>query len=157
MKRTVEKKITRAVFELWVGIWIIGILAQAAVFFVNDKVIYSLCLWIGVLAAMASSYHMWWSLDRALEDEGRATKLINIHFVIRYLCLAAVLGIVGIFFAGYVLATFVGITGIKLAAYMQPVTRKIAVLVYGEEILPDIIENLDDEIITAEEQKEGGE
>ena len=41
--------------------------------------------------------------------------------------------------AGNLLTAFIGVMGLKVSAYLQPVTKKISRAVYGEEILPDII------------------
>ena len=143
-----KEKINRTVFELWTGELIFSLIAWIAVFFVRDKAIYSLCLWIGTLTAMAASYHMWWALDRALDyGEGGAPKQIRLQYVYRYLAMCIVLGAVGIFFGSYVIAAFVGLIGIKFSAYMHPLTAKISTLVYGQEILPPRIEYLYDEEI----------
>lgn len=112
------------------------------------------------------SFHLWWSLDRAFElDEASAAKSARIQFLLRYLFLIIVLTVSGLFFKEYVLATFVGITGTKIGAYLQPLTKKISTKIYGVEILPPIIEYIDDEkekatkesIETVEGQKQGGE
>ncbi|MCR4788979.1 MAG: hypothetical protein K5888_10360 [Lachnospiraceae bacterium] len=150
-----KDRINRTVFELWTGELIFGLLAQAAVFFFPDKLRYSACLWIGVISAMAASYHMWWALDRSLEQgESEAPKQIRLQYVLRYLAMCIVLGAVGIFFGSYVLAAFAGLIGIKISAYMQPLTKKISRLVYGEEILPPVIEYLYDDEEIKEPAKE---
>lgn len=151
MKRTgtitrMKDRINRTVFELWCGIIAFGVLCMAATFFVSDKLKYIVCLLIGIMSALAAAYHMWWALDRALDEgEGAATKKIRLQFVYRYLTLIVILGATGIFFGEYVLGTFAGIVGIKVAAYLQPLEKKISTLVYGEEILPEKIEYLYDE------------
>ena len=143
-----KNRINRTVFELWTGELIVGVLASSTVFFVNDKGIYLLCLWIGVITAMAASYHMWWAIDRSLEySESDVPKQMGVQFIYRYLALCLVLGIVGVLLGAYVLGTFVGILGIKLSAYMHFLTKKISTLFYGEEILPPKIMYIDDEEI----------
>ena len=150
MRRTgmiirMKNKINRTVFELWIGIIAFGLVCLIADIFVPDKITYLICLLIGIITALAAAYHMWWSIDRALDEgEGAATKKIRLQFVYRYLALIIVLGATGIFFGEYVLGTFAGIVGIKVSAYLQPLAKKISNLVYGEEILPEKIEYLYD-------------
>ena len=146
MIKQMKNKINRTVFELWIGIIIFGLVCAIADIFVPDKLKYLVCLLIGVVTAIAAAYHMWWSIDRSLDKgEGGAAKDIRLQFVLRYFALIVVLGAVGIFFGEYVLGTFAGILGIKVAAYLQPLEKKLSNLVYGEEILPEKIEYLYDE------------
>lgn len=134
-------KINRTVFELWTGIVIYTLLCQIIAFFVNDPANYSICLWVGSVTAIVSAYHMWWTIDMALSfGEADAPKKMSVQYVIRYICLVIILGIMGVRFGNYCIVTFVGILGIKVSAYLHPITRKIANLVYGEEILPEKIE-----------------
>lgn len=54
------------------GILIWGAACQLIpIWFIKDKGGYSLGLWIGVILASAAAFHMWWSLDRGLDREGR--------------------------------------------------------------------------------------
>lgn len=126
-----------------------------------DRGKYNICLWSGVVAALISAFHMWWAFDRELGNpEDKATKNLKLQFAIRYLFLIIVLGVTGFFFGNYVLATFAGIMGTKISAYMEPYSKKISTLIYGEEILPERIENLDEyekQQKLLKEQEQGGE
>lgn len=154
-------RINRTVFELWVGIITFGILCQIVCIWMPDKGKYSLCLWSGIAAALVCAFHMWWSLERELgNSEDKATKNLKLQFTLRYIFLIIVLGITGYFCGNYVLATFAGIMGTKIAAYLEPCTKKISTLIYGEEILPERIENLDEyekQQKLLSKQEEGGE
>ena len=139
------KKIARTVFELWCGCLIFGVLCELGLFFVHDRATYSICLWIGILTAMACAFHMWWSIDRAIDaGEGEAAKKINVQYIIRYFVLVIILGLVGMNAGSYVLATFLGMCSIKVSAYIEPFTKKISKFFYGPEILQPVIENLDE-------------
>lgn len=157
----IKDKINRTVFELWVGILIYGILCQFIVLLVKDKIAFSICLWSGIVCAILSAFHMWWSLERALDlDEGGAIKNMRVQFVIRYFVLVLVLGAMGVIFGSYVLATFLGIVGVKASAYIHFITHRISTMIYGEEILPPVIENLyeyEELQNTADGQGKGGE
>lgn len=138
----------------------LGLVLQLLVFLFPNKGAYSICLWMGIAAALISAFHMWWALDRALSNPEKATKTLGLQYAIRYLFLILVLGVAGMLYGPYVLATFAALLGIKISAYLQPVTKKLSTLVYGEEILPEIIENLDEyeeQQKLLNEQREGGE
>ena len=139
-----KEKITRmnrTLFELETGILLFGAACQVIVFFVNDKSSYSLGLWIGILTAMISAFHMWWSLDRALDlPERVAVKSMSTHNILRYVFITLVLGLTAISRAANPLSAFAGIMGLKASAYLHFITRKISTIVYGEEILPPLIE-----------------
>lgn len=119
----------RTLLELSLGIAAWGLLCQVAiVWFVSDKAGYSLGLWIGVLLAVAAGAHMWWALDRAL-DFGRdtAVKMITKHNIIRYFVYVIVMA--WIMASGFAnpLSAFLGLMGLKVAAYLQPFTHKALV------------------------------
>lgn len=139
--RTVITRINRTLFELEIGILIFGVICQMFVVLVEDKASYSLGLWIGSLMAALSAFHMWYTLDKGLDlGEKDAIGYLGRQNVIRYVVIVLVLIVVAVSGAGNPLSAFLGIMGLKAAAYMQPFTKKISRLLYGEEILPDIIE-----------------
>lgn len=121
-----KRKIDRTLFELWLGIVVFGAICFLGVIFVPDRFSYCICLSIGILTALAASFHMWFSLNKSLElEEDAATKKARLGYLIRYFSLAVILVVTGIFFGSYVLAAFAGIIGIKVSAYLQPFTHKI--------------------------------
>ena len=134
-------RINRTLFEMETGILIYGGVCQIFVIFVKDKAGYSLGLWLGITAAVLSAAHMYWALNRALDlGERGAVKSMTTQNILRYLFIAGLLIILGITEAANPLSAFLGVMGLKAAAYMQLFTRKISRLIYGEEILPEIIE-----------------
>lgn len=139
-------KINRTLFELGIGILIYGTVCQLFVFFVKDRQGYSLGLWLGVFIALVSAFHMWWSLDRSLGlEEKSAVKKMSTHNVLRYLFIVAAFVLICLGQRANPLAAFLGIMGLKAAAYMQPFTKKISTFIYGKEILPELIEEPADE------------
>ena len=90
MKKKITK-INRTLFELETGILLFGAVCQVFVLFLKDKGTYSLGLWIGILIAAVSAFHMWWSLDRALDlPERAAVKFMSTHNIFRYLFLSLI-------------------------------------------------------------------
>lgn len=139
--RAVITKINRTLFELEIGILIFGAICQVFVAFVEDKAGYSIGLWIGILTAAFSAFHMWYTLDKGLDlGEKGAIGYLGRQNVIRYVIIFLLLIAVAVSRAGNPLSAFLGIMGLKAAAYMQPFTKRISRLLYGEEILPDIID-----------------
>ena len=134
-------KINRTLFELETGILMYGLICQAFVFLAGDRAEYSLGLWMGLLIAMVSAFHMWWSLDRALDlGEREAVKVMSTHNVLRYLFIVVAFVLIAMGGMADPLAAFLGIMGLKISAYMHFVTQKISTKIYGEEILPPLIE-----------------
>lgn len=134
-------RINRTLFELETGILLFGVVCQLFVFLLKDKLSYSLGLWMGILIAMISAFHMWWSLDRALElPERAAVKSMSTHNILRYIFITAALVLIAISEIADPLSAFLGIMGLKASAYMHFITKKISVVIYGEEILPPLIE-----------------
>lgn len=139
--KAVITRINRTLFELEAGILIFGAVCQLFVFFVSDQAAYSLGLWTGIVVAGLSAFHMWWSLDKGLGyGEKYAVRYITRHNVLRYAFITLVLIVTAASGAASPLSAFLGIMGLKAAAYLQPVTKKISKRIYGEEILPDLIE-----------------
>lgn len=134
-------KVNRTLFELEVGILIFGVVCQLFVFLPEDKAGYSIGLWIGIVTAAAAAFHMWYTLDKGLDfDEKSAIGYLGRQNIVRYLMIVIVLIAVAASGIGNPLSAFLGVMGLKAAAYMQPFTKKISKLLYGEEILPEIIE-----------------
>lgn len=134
-------RINRTLFELEAGILMFGALCQLFVFLVKDKAGYSLGLWMGILIAAASAFHMWWSLDKALDlGESQAVKTMSMHNILRYIFITAALILTAVSGRANPLSAFLGIMGLKASAYMHFIIKKISTSIYGEEILPPLIE-----------------
>ncbi len=124
-----KKKINETLFELLLGIFIWGAIWQAAgVWFVpdTDKMACSIGLWIGVLTAEICAAHMYRSLDRALDlSEKDAQKYMMSRSMMRYGLIIIVLLVLMVTEAGNPLTGFLGVMGLKAAAYLQPLLHKL--------------------------------
>ncbi len=120
-------KINEALLELMLGILFWGVFWQAAgVWFVSDRLHCSLGLFIGILTAELCAVHMYKSLDRALDlPEKDAQKYMMSRNLFRYGLIIIILGILMVTEIGNPLCGFLGIIGLKAAAYMQPFTHKV--------------------------------
>ena len=110
------------------GIFLFGVASQiVGVFLVADRTSYSLGLWIGVLTALFMALHMAFSLNHAMEmDVKGAQATATRQNIIRYLIVVLILGILMITEVGNPIAAFVGIMGLKVSAYLQPVFQKLS-------------------------------
>lgn len=126
--------IDRTLLELLTGILAWGIVCQAiGIWMAGDKMGYSIGLWIGICLAALSGTHMWWALDRFLDYAGEAAvKLITKHNIIRYVVIVAVMALVMVSGFANPLSAFLGLMGLKVAAYLQPFTHKIYAKFYHD-------------------------
>lgn len=110
------------------GIVLYGIICQLiGVFFVADKGNYSAGLWVGVLTAIFMALHMAIVLNSVVEsDEKGAGAIATRQNIIRYLVVVIILGILMVTRAGNPLAAFLGIMGLKISAYIQPLFTKMS-------------------------------
>lgn len=122
-----KRKINETLLELMIGIFLWGIFWQmAGVWFVPDKAGCSLGLWIGVVTAVLCAVHMYRSLDRALDlSEKDAQKYMTSRSMMRYGLIIAVLLFLMITEEGNPLCCFLGVMGLKAAAYLQPLLHRV--------------------------------
>lgn len=119
------QNIDATVKELWIGIGIWGAVCElVTVWFVKDKMNCSLGILIGCLLAWAGVWHMWKVLDTALDLGDGAQKYLTVRSWIRYGVFVAVFGILMITGWANPLTAFLGLMGMKAAAYIQPVVHK---------------------------------
>ena len=120
------KKISETLKELLIGIIFYGILVEVVgVYFVEDKVYFTIGLWFGIFMAFAAAVHMWWGLDRALTLGDAAGKYAMSQNMIRYGVIVVAFGALCVMDFGNPIAAFAGIMGLKAGAYLQPFTHKI--------------------------------
>jgi len=142
------KKINRALLELWIGILFTGLLCQfIGMWFADNKVLYSVALWIGIVLGLITVVHMYRTLDRALDLGAGAQKVVTTANLVRYGCVVIVFLIVLLTDVLNPLITFMGLMSVKVAAYLQPFTHKLCNKVFHEvdpipEPMP--VEEIDD-------------
>lgn len=124
-----KRKWNETLTELFAGIGITAVLFQVTVvWFVKDRISYSMGLWIGAALAAAMAFHMWRTLDSTLEmGEAGAQKQMGRQSALRYGAVVLVLTFLMLTEAANPLSAFLGIMTLKVAAYLQPVTHKVIV------------------------------
>ncbi|MBO5336594.1 MAG: ATP synthase subunit I [Lachnospiraceae bacterium] len=128
------KSKNRTLLEMYAGIVFWGMVCQAVgMFLVNDQGVYARSLWFGILFALVNTIHMYRSLDRALDfDEKTASKMIYRSYLFRYVSVAVVLLLVMITEVMNPLVVFLGYMGLKVTAYLQPITHKLCNKLFHE-------------------------
>lgn len=113
--------------DLLIGILLYGVVCEAVgLIFVKDRLFYSIGLLTGILCAMGMAVHMAWSLNMALDlGESGAVKKMQLHNLLRYGIVVVVVFALWLSGIGNPVVAFLGIMGLKVAAYLQPFTHKL--------------------------------
>ncbi len=122
------RRINNILPELILEIFIYGLLVQlAGVWFVEDKIRYSIGLWLGIALAMGMAIHMAVTISDSLDGAGggKINVRTTLFFLLRYLVVVLLFVAVFYFNLGNVLLMFIGVMGLKVAAYLQPFTHKL--------------------------------
>lgn len=124
-----KKKINETLKELLIAIGLFGLICMiVGILFVESKIAYALGLLIGIALALFSACHMYYSIDKNLtlyaDDEGGATTYARKASMLRYVVILVVFFAVCMTDVVYPLATFLGIMGLKIGAYLQPFIHK---------------------------------
>lgn len=124
----------RTLLELMCGIVLFDLLCLAAgIWFVPQKGSCALGLLFGMLTALAMAYHMSWTFDRYLGmPQKTAVRKVAMQAILRYLAVAAVLFTILFTKAANPLTAFLGIMGLKIGAYVQPLIHRITVKKYPD-------------------------
>ena len=120
-------KINETLFDLCLGIFLFGIVCQILILIFSPLLEYSIGLWIGVALGILGSIHMWWALNRGLDMASKdAMKAVGTQSIVRYMILAVVLVLLAVSGFANPIFAFIGYMGMKVSAYMQPLTRKLS-------------------------------
>ncbi len=135
------KGINRALLELVMGILFLGAIIQiVGLFFVGDVLKFSVSMWLGVVASVASAIHMYVTLDRALSMGAGAYGVATKSAMIRYFCWALLLGLLMVTEILNPIHAFIGLFTLKVAAYLQPFTHKFCNSIFQEtDPIPEAI------------------
>ena len=133
------KRLNDALPELVLGIILYGVVIElAGVWFVTDKLRYSTGLFIGILLAAGMAINMAVVLQDAVDLYGgeHAQGKIIAKSILRYLIVVIVFFVMMKFELGNLFSAFIGVLGLKVAAYMQPLTHKLVLKLLGGKATP---------------------
>jgi len=121
------RRINAALPELLAGIVLYGIVLQfGGVWFMSDKLQYTIGLWIGIGLALGMAINMAVVILDAVDvmaSRGTAVRT-GLWSVLRYLVVVGVFVGAWYFEIGNPLVMFLGLMGLKASAYLQPFLHK---------------------------------
>ncbi|MBQ8822569.1 MAG: hypothetical protein IJZ82_08000 [Lachnospiraceae bacterium] len=127
------KALNRALLELIMGILFLGVVIQIVGLFVTaEPWKFSVAMWLGVAAAVASAVHMYISLDKALSLGAGAYSAATRSSMIRYFGWALLLALLMLTKIFNPIHAFIGLLTLKVAAYLQPFTHKFCNFIFQE-------------------------
>lgn len=103
--------------------------------FVDDKVRYTIGLWYGVAIAVGMAINLAMVIyDSVTIDGGKnANRRLIIKSVLRYLVVVALFMILGYFKFGNLFTALIGVLGLKISAYAQPLLQRVAKQIAGRK------------------------
>lgn len=122
------RRINPVLPQLIVGILLYGIVIQlTGMWFVNDKPAYTLGLWIGVALAIGMAINMAIVILDAVDGMATTGRTVRTGFwsVLRYVVVVGVFVAAWYFELANPLIMFLGLMGLKVSAYLQPMFYKI--------------------------------
>lgn len=141
------RKINDALPGLVLGIVLYGAALQLiGVWFVVDKLGYSIGLWYGIAIAVGMAINLANVIfDSVTLDGGKnANRRIIAKSVLRYVVVVILFFILGYFQFGNLFMALIGVLGLKISAYMQPLLQRAANKLSGRSDAPpdeEIVKN----------------
>ena len=138
------RRINPSLPGLVAGIIIYGLIIQlAGVWFVEDKIGYSIGLWYGIAIAIGMGVNLAMVIYDSVTfyGEGNANKRVVAKSMLRYIVVAVLFFILGYFEFGNLFTAILGVFGLKISAYMQPLLNKLVNKLCGRDDAASIDEN----------------
>lgn len=138
------RRINEALPELILGIILYGLVVELiGVWFVADKLRYSTGLLIGIALAAGMAVNMAIVLEDAvgLVGQNHAQAKIIAKSILRYLIVVIVFFVMMKLKLGNLITAFLGVMGLKVAAYLQPFTHKAILKLTGRGDVPSDSKN----------------
>lgn len=119
------KRLNQALPMLVLGILAYGLLVELiGVWFVGDKIRYTTGLIIGIACSIGMAIHIAMIIEESVRIGEGHEKLLSFKSVLRYLVLCAVMIVMCYFKLGNMFTAIIGILGLKVSAYAQPLLNK---------------------------------
>ncbi len=121
------RRINPALPGLLAGIVLYGVVFQfTGMWFVDDKQQYTIGLWIGILLAMGMAVNMAVVILDAVDVMASTGTAVRTGFwsVLRYVVVIGAFVGVWYFEVGNLLVMFLGVMGLKVSAYLQPLLHR---------------------------------
>lgn len=147
------RRINDALPRLVATILLYGVVIElAGVWFVEDKISYSIGLWYGVAIAVGLAINLAMVIFDAvtLGDSEHANRRIIAKSILRYVVVVILFFILGYFQFGNLFTAFLGVLGLKISAYLQPLFGKVSDRIHGRIREDSEVES--NENVTAQDQ-----
>ncbi len=119
------KRLNQALPGLVLGIIIYGFLVELiGVWFVADKIRYTSGLLFGVGCAIFTAIHIAMIIEESVRIGQGHEKYLSFKSVMRYLIVCTVMILMMVFKLGNMFTALIGIFGLKVSAYAQPLLNK---------------------------------
>ena len=128
------RTINPALPGLLAGIVLYGVVIQfTGMWFVDDKQQYTIGLWIGILLAMGMAVNMAVVILDAVDVMASTGTAVRTGFwsVLRYVVVIGAFVGVWYFEVGNLLVMFLGVMGLKVSAYLQPLLHRFILRLRG--------------------------
>ena len=120
------KRLNQALPGLVLGILIYGaIIELVGIWFVKDKIRYTSGLMFGIVCAVFMAIHIAMIIEESVRIGQGHEKYLSFKSVMRYLIVCAVMILMMVFKLGNMFTALIGILGLKVSAYAQPLLIKI--------------------------------
>ena len=120
------KRLNQALPGLVFGIVIFAALVELiGVWFVSDKLRYTTGLFIGMGCAIFMAIHIAMIIEESVRIGKGHEKYLSFKSVLRYLIVCAVMILMMVFKLGNMFTALIGILGLKVSAYAQPLLYKL--------------------------------
>ena len=123
------RRLNDALPGLVLGIVLYGLAIQfVGMWFVEDKMYYSIGLWYGIAIAIGMAINLASVIfdSVSLQDPQHANDRIIAKSILRYVVVVVLFFILGLFNFGNMYTAFIGVLGLKISAYMQPLFEKLS-------------------------------
>ena len=119
------KRLNQALPGLVFGILVYGVLIElVGVWFVKDKIRYTTGLISGIGCAVFMAIHIAMIIEESVRIGQGHEKYLSFKSVMRYLIVCAVMILMMVFKLGNMFTALIGILGLKVSAYAQPLLIK---------------------------------
>jgi len=119
------KRLNQALPGLVFGIVLYGVIVElVGVWFVTDKIRYTTGLFIGIACACGMAIHIAMIIEESVRIGKGHEKYLSFKSVMRYLVLCAIMIAMTYFKLGNMFTAIIGLLGLKVSAYAQPLLIK---------------------------------
>ena len=120
------KRLNQALPGLVFGILAYGLIVELiGVWFVSDKIRYTTGLLFGIGCAIGMAIHIAMIIEESVRIGKGHEKYLSFKSVMRYLVLCAIMITMTFFKLGNMFTAIIGLLGLKVSAYAQPLLIKI--------------------------------